>query len=101
MSLSLDRNSVLADTFTADNTSGSFSWLATASGTLTYGVGVMDLNDTVVDSFITVSNITHASVPEPTSIALLGLGLAGFRFTRKRKLLENNSIVVSSSSAVY
>ena len=28
-----------------------------------------------------------AQIPEPTSLALLGLGLAGFAFTRKKKRL--------------
>ncbi len=88
-SLSLNGSGVLADTFTPDGTTSSFSWLASSSGLLQYGIGVMDVNDQIVDSFLTVNNISLSSnnnnVPEPTSIALLGLGLAGLSFSRKKK----------------
>jgi len=32
-----------------------------------------------------VDNVSVAAVPEPTSLALPGLGLAGFGFSRKKK----------------
>ncbi len=60
-SLSLDGIGVLADTFARDNDSGSFVWTAPTSGLLTYGIGVMDLNDEVVSSFLTVSNISNGN----------------------------------------
>jgi len=46
------------------------------------------------------NNIAYSSllvktleVPEPTSLALLGLGLAGFVFTRKKKKLKNKKLI--------
>lgn len=41
-----------------------------------YVIGKVDMN---------YDNLGSASVPEPASIALLGLGLAGFGFSRRKK----------------
>ncbi len=60
-SLSLDGNGILADTFTPNGTLGAFSWTATTSGLLSFGIGVMDVNDEVVPSFLTVSNLSNGS----------------------------------------
>jgi hypothetical protein len=103
-SLSLDGIGVLADTFARDNDSGSFVWTAPTSGLLTYGIGVMDLNDEVVSSFLTVSNISNGNanvvgigdftdngdgsyflstgvdetaIPVPAAVWLFGSGLVG------------------------
>jgi len=86
VSLSLDGISVFADTFTPTATSATFSWVATRTGLLTFGVGVMDERDTVVDSQVTVSNITVRSVPEASSSILFGLGFLGLLGLLKRKI---------------
>lgn len=81
VSLSLDGIDVLADMSTENNTGGHFSWTALSKGELTYGIGVMDVNDTTVDSWLVVNNI---KVPEPALFALFGLALVGFGFRRQK-----------------
>lgn len=86
VSLSLDGNSVFANTFTPTHTSDTFSWVANSTGILTFGIGVMDERDAVVDSKVTVSNIRVKSVPEASSLLLLGLGLLGLLGVVRRKV---------------
>ncbi len=85
VSLSLDGTEVLADTFVNDNFSSSFSWTATTSGLLTYGIGVMDVNDEVVSSTLNVSNISVSEVSEPVTLAIFGLGLVGLAGLRRSR----------------
>ncbi|MEL6215736.1 MAG: PEP-CTERM sorting domain-containing protein [Pseudomonadota bacterium] len=82
VSVSMNGVQVLADTFTLDGTISSFSYTAGSGGLLTIGIGVMDVNDSAVDSFLDVDNITV--VPAPASLLLLGLGLAGLGVARRR-----------------
>ena len=86
VSLSLDGISVFANTFTPTHTSDTFSWIANSTGILTFGVGVMDERDIIVDSKVTVSNIRVKSVPEASSLLLIGLGLLGLFGVLKRKV---------------
>lgn len=73
---------VIADTFTADGTTGTFSYAATSAGLLQWGIGVVDDSDSVVDSFLTVSNI---SVPDTSStMLLLSSGIAVLGFARRK-----------------
>lgn len=62
----------LADTYTADNTTGTFSWTADTSGILTYGVAITNAGDNQVSSYLTVSNV---KVPEPSTLSVILLGL--------------------------
>lgn len=70
-----------------------FSFTVPTTGTYNVGVGVVDMNDTFVDSGLLVDNfvLTGTGVPEPTTVALVGLAgsavLAwGWRKHRKQKL---------------
>lgn len=75
--LNFGDTTILADTFTPDNTLGSFSWVSGYTGVLSYAIITMDVGDTSVNSVLTVSNLSHASVPEPSTFAVLALVLMG------------------------
>jgi hypothetical protein len=76
---------ILADTFIADGTGGTFSWEADYTGAFSYGIAIMDVGDEIVDSSLEVSNINITAVPEPTSIALFALSLLGFTVRNFKK----------------
>lgn len=70
-----------------------FSYTALASGTYTLSAGVTNSGDNGLSSELKVGGFTVTNnVPEPTSIALLGLGLAAFGFSSKKKSVTELSI---------
>ncbi|MBL4830427.1 MAG: PEP-CTERM sorting domain-containing protein [Aliivibrio sp.] len=75
---------LLADILTTGGTDGTFSWLVDTSGTYVLTIGVLDVGDTSFDSTLRVGNIA-IDVPEPTSLAILGLGLLGLGFSSRKK----------------
>ncbi|MGI1669179.1 MAG: hypothetical protein K6L74_02510 [Neptuniibacter sp.] len=66
-------------------TSGSYSWTAGAAGVLTYVIGVVDVGDTAVTSYLNVSKLSP--VPVPAAALLFGSALLGFAgFSARRKV---------------
>lgn len=77
---------VLADTNDPDTASGSvfieetgvlsFSHVLTAGGTVQLGIGVLDEDDSLIESAMLVDNVLHQPVPEPSSYHLAFVGFA-------------------------
>ena len=80
VSLTFIGANVLVDRFAPNGTAGSYSWIAPTAGTMTLGIGVVDVGDTNFDSRLGISNTV---IPEPASIGLLGLVSGGIFFTRR------------------
>lgn len=71
----------------------SFSFTALTSGAYTLSAGVANSLDNGLGSELKVGGFTVTNnVPEPTAIALLGLGLAFFGFSGKKKSATELSI---------
>lgn len=65
--------------------SGSYSWTAGAAGVLTWTVGIVDVGDDIVNSYLNVSKLSP--VPVPAAALLFGSALLGFAgFSARRKI---------------
>jgi hypothetical protein len=62
VSLMVGTTEVIFDYQPADGTTGTFSWVATESGLLQYGVGVVDVTDSIIDSNLYIDTFSPASV---------------------------------------
>lgn len=85
-----DLSNMPFDSYVARNfgESGTFYWEAQSAGELVFSIGVMDVGDHLNSSKLNIGNIqlsTASAIPEPATLALLSLGLAGIGFSRKKK----------------
>jgi len=82
VSLKLGATDIFSVLAKASNTneSGRFEWLATESGLLNFGVGIMDLGDKMEDSTVVISNLNPVPLPGAVWLFLSGvLGVVGFK----------------------
>lgn len=87
INLQLDGNTIFSKEILRQasngNGSGHFSWAATGTGLLSYGIGILDMTDWRADSSIVISNINPVPLPAAAWLFLTGLfGLLGFKRSR-------------------
>jgi len=67
-----------------------FQFVIPTTGNFTLGLGVFNVVDDAYDSALLIDNVSlsSAAVPEPSTLALLGAGLAGFVGFGRRRLFS-------------
>ncbi len=82
---------VLASTIdNVNGDTGTFSWVSTIDGLVTFGAGAVDVTDSIFDSVFTVSNLEKTEVPEPSAVLAL-VTVAGLAAASRRKVKSASS----------
>lgn len=63
-----------------------FSFILPDTGTYTLGIGVVQVDDDIRDAGIIIDDVKVGSVPEPSSLLLLAVGLTGLFWWRRKQL---------------
>lgn len=77
---------ILGSSLATDSTSGSGTFTATqANSNATLAFVVFNQGDTAVDPVLYIDNVAGGEIPEPATLGLMILGLAGIGLTRKKR----------------
>ncbi len=94
--VSINGTNLFASSVSSVGTNGSSPWTtftftALTSGNYVLSAGVVNRGDNSGASELRVDDFAVATVPEPTTVALLGLGLLGFAASRRKSAKSKNA----------